>query len=565
MKKHSFIFNSAILLITVFITKGLGLFFKIPLTNLLGGNGMAYFSSAYSIFMPIYAISVTGLPTAICKLVSENLAFKKYNNIQQIFKVSLFVFSIIGIVSTLMLIIFAKPLSEHVFHSPGSLLSVLFISPCIYLGTIISVYRGYFEGLSNMIPTAISEILESITKVSCGLIFAYSSYNYLIDRFMVTGKVIGIICSDKNDALKVIFPIVSAAAIFGVTLSNFVCMIYMIIYYKTKKSEIINVASYDLVDTPRSILTKLSTMIFPIAIGSLVTNLTSLIDLASIIRCLGTVIENNKVYMVQKNIDVILNGISLNELPHFIYGSYNGLALTVFNIIPPFIAMLGKSVLPNISASWSLKNKSALESDIKSVLRFSLMIGTPAGLGILTLSKPILEFLFKSRSDEIFVSYQSLSILGLAVIFLSTSIPCFSIFQAIGRADIPLKILIPSVIIKLIGNMTLMRIDRFNILGAAISTTICYLYISICSLSELINISRIKLNILSLSIPILISSSGCVFTALLTYNLLTNNLPQRISLLLSIFFGVIFYILLMILLCVMTKYAKIRDFKKKIS
>ena len=114
---------------------------------------------------------------------------------------------------------------------------------------------------------------------------------------MVTGKVIGIICSDKNDALKVIFPIVSAAAIFGVTLSNFVCMIYMIIYYKTKKSEIINIASYDLVDTPRNILTKLSTMIFPIAIGSLVTNLTSLIDLASIIRCLGTVIENNK----QKN------------------------------------------------------------------------------------------------------------------------------------------------------------------------------------------------------------------------------------------------------------------------
>lgn len=565
MKKHSFMFNSAILLITVFITKGLGLFFKIPLTTLLGGNGMAYFSCAYSIFMPIYAISVTGLPTAICKLVSENVALNKYNNIKQIFRVSLFIFSLVGIVTTLILIIFAKPLSTYIFHSRGSYLSVLIISPCIYFGTIISVYRGYFEGLSNMMPTAVSEILESITKVLCGLVFSYATYNYLIRCFEINGSVCNIKCCNLNDALKIIYPIVSASAILGVTLSNLVCMLYMIIYYKIKTKDKKIYISSDTIDTPKTILKELSKMIFPIAIGSLVTNLTSLIDLGSIIKCLGEVIKKNKMYIIHNNIELINNGISLKELPQFIYGSYNGLALTVFNIIPPFIAMLGKSILPDISRAWALKNKASLETGIQSVLRFSMIIGIPSGLGIFFLSKPILTFLFNSRPDEISVSYRALSILGFAVIFLSISIPCFSIFQAIGRADIPLKILIPSIVVKLIGNFVLMSIVKVNIIGAAISTLICYMYIATCSLTELIKISRIKFNFLTLVLPITISSSGCVFTALLAYNFLTNNLTQRISLLLSIFFGVIFYILLMILLGVMTKYAKIKLFRKKIS
>ena len=71
MKKQSFIFSSAILIFSAVAAKLIGALFRIPLANLLGGTGMGYFSSAYSIFLTIYALSVTGLPTAVAKLTAE--------------------------------------------------------------------------------------------------------------------------------------------------------------------------------------------------------------------------------------------------------------------------------------------------------------------------------------------------------------------------------------------------------------------------------------------------------------------------------------------------------------
>ena len=105
MRKKSFVYNSAILIISAMIVKLIGAFFKIPLTNILGGNGMAYFSCAYSIFMPVYAISVTGLPVAVAKLVSESNAKNDYYGISEIKSVSIRLFSTIGFIFTFIVIL----------------------------------------------------------------------------------------------------------------------------------------------------------------------------------------------------------------------------------------------------------------------------------------------------------------------------------------------------------------------------------------------------------------------------------------------------------------------------
>ena len=83
MKKQGFLYGSAILIMSVIITKLIGALFKIPLTNILGGTGMGYFSSAYGIFMPVYAISVTGIPAAIAKMTAENCALEWYSNVKK--------------------------------------------------------------------------------------------------------------------------------------------------------------------------------------------------------------------------------------------------------------------------------------------------------------------------------------------------------------------------------------------------------------------------------------------------------------------------------------------------
>ena len=117
MKKQGFLIGSFVLIVSVLVTKVIGLMFKIPLANMLGGTGMGYFSCAYAVFMPVFALSVTGFPAAISRLVAENAAFGKYANVRKIRRVSVIGFSVIGLVSAVFLLSASKLLSEYVVSS----------------------------------------------------------------------------------------------------------------------------------------------------------------------------------------------------------------------------------------------------------------------------------------------------------------------------------------------------------------------------------------------------------------------------------------------------------------
>ena len=114
MKKQSFLYGSAILILSAVITKIIGALFRIPLANFLGGTGMGYFSCAYGLFMPIYAISVTGLPAAVAKLTAENSALKKYSDIRKIKHVSLVIFSLTGLGSSIIIVLAAYPFCKYI-------------------------------------------------------------------------------------------------------------------------------------------------------------------------------------------------------------------------------------------------------------------------------------------------------------------------------------------------------------------------------------------------------------------------------------------------------------------
>ena len=152
----------------VIITKILGLMYKIPLTHMLGGTGMGYFSSAYAVFTPIFAIVVSGIPSTIARMVAENYAFERYRNVRKIKRTAMIIFSTAGLSASLLVLALSKLLSEGVIHEPSAVWSLIGVAPSVFLGTIMSVERGYYEGLRNMIPTAVSEIVETIFKLIFG-------------------------------------------------------------------------------------------------------------------------------------------------------------------------------------------------------------------------------------------------------------------------------------------------------------------------------------------------------------------------------------------------------------
>ena len=207
--------------------------------------------------------------------------------------------------------------------------------------------------------------------------------------------------------------------------------------------------------------------------------------------------------------------------------------------------MFGKGIFPALSEAKTLNDKNKIALSIEKALITSSFFAIPSGIGIMLLSKEILSFLFKSKTYEIIVSYNSLSILGIGVIFLSLSTTVFSMLQAIGKVDIPLKIMILGTIIKISGNIVLVPIPEININGAAISTTISYIIIFFVSIFFLFKETDIKLSTKAkTSILITIYSAVmCGLSARIIYNITSNTLSYRINLLLSIVFGGFTYLI----------------------
>ncbi len=549
MKKQSFLYGSAILILSAVITKIIGALFRIPLANFLGGTGMGYFSCAYGLFMPIYAISVTGLPAAVAKLTAENSALKKYSDIRKIKHVSLVIFSLTGLGSSIIIVLAAYPFCKYIAGDINAYPAVVAIAPSVFFGCIMSVYRGYYEGLRNMFPTAVSQVIEGLIKLAVGLGLAFYALKTAYEK---PELFLDIIRRKDITAEQAALPYAAAAAVLGITISTVAGTLFLILrdkisgdgisYAQLKQNPAVNSFGR----TAKNLLR----IVIPISIGALVTNLTSLIDLATIIRSLKIAVINSP----EKFARYITPELTYEMLPNFIFGSFTGLAVSVFHLIPSFTNMFGKSVLPAISEAFAENNKSHISDAIYNVIFTTGFIAVPSGIGISVLSEQILYLLFPSKTAEISVCYSSLAILGVGVIFLSLSMSLFAVFQAAGKAEIPVIIMLAGVIVKLAGNTFLVPIAGLNVSGAAISTLLCYIIIFILSITVVANTAEINIKQIALLLfKISFSALLCGLGAYLSNNILSRYFSSSLVLLVSIAVGGCIYILSTHLLGILTK------------
>ncbi|HRR76951.1 MAG TPA: polysaccharide biosynthesis protein [Ruminococcus sp.] len=451
VKKQSFLKGSVILMVSAAAAKVLGALFKIPLTNMLGGVGMSYFSCAYSLFMPVYALTVTGISSAVARLTARSAALGAYENAERVRRTAMALFSAAGLAGSFITLLLAVPFSKYSADSPEAALAVAMISPAVFLGCITSVERGYYEGLSNMYPTALSQVAEGIVKIGAGLFLC----GYTIDH---------------DDEIMRYFPFITdvrvlaaAAGILGVTASSLGALLFFAVLRAFTHTPVV---SEKAVMSRREIVHELIAMALPIGISAVVTNLTSLIDMWTVI---GLVRESGSVA-----------GIASEDYPKFAYGSFAGIALTVFNLVPSVTNMLGKGALTLITSDWESGDRSGLRRDTMQALTISLIMAMPAAVGMGVLSEEILNFLFPRQTDEAALCTVPLRLLMPGMVCLCMSFPLFSMLQAIGRTALPLKIMAFGTAFKLAGNILL--IPRMGVDGAALSTTFCYILILVLAL-----------------------------------------------------------------------------------
>ena len=201
-KSQSFLKGAMVLGGSMVIVKIMGMVYKILLSGQYGGVGTGLFNSAYALYNPLFMLSTAGFPIAISRMVSESITKKRYKDVRQIHMLSVPIFIVAGWLCFLAMIV-GGFIYVKIIHADNAIFALLCLSPTIFFGCLMSIYRGYFEGMKNMAPTAISEIIEATCKLFLGFTASFVVQKYGMSCYEATGYVFGTKCTNQVLTLTV--------------------------------------------------------------------------------------------------------------------------------------------------------------------------------------------------------------------------------------------------------------------------------------------------------------------------------------------------------------------------
>ena len=517
VKNSTKLFFSGVVVLTVanLLVKIIGLLFKIPMQSQLDDLGMGYYNNAYVLYTFFFTVSTTGLPIAVSIMISEARSKGQHLQIKKIFRTTVMLFVIIGLIGMIIMLCGAKFYSEYVLDAAPTYICIMAIAPTLFFICISSAYRGYFQGFQQMAPTAVSELLEALSKLVLGILFAL----YALEQGY-----------DIN--------VVAAYAIAGLTIGAGLGMIFLcitkIFFNENAYLEefTAKVGISDAVDKTSSILKRLIVIALPITISASVMSLTSLIDSS----------------IVQKLLQI--SGTD-QELATAIYGNYTTLCIPMFNLPPVLIYPISAAIVPLIAAARNQGNEARTRTIMESALRVAVLVGIPCGFGMSVLSKPILNLFFSGKPDSVNMAAPLLRLLAPSTIFICILAITNAILQASGQERKPLISIIAGAIVKIISNSLL--ILTIGMESTPISTFLCYLTVTCFNFFFVAKYAKVVPNVKRVFLRPFICGILCAATALGSYTLLDYyGLNLKIATLCAILVAAVVYALLIFILKAVT-------------
>lgn len=535
-KQQSFLHGSLILVVSTALVKIIGAIYRIPLANILDTAGMGFYSTAYDLYVPMYSIAMAGLPVAISRIVAEHTASGRYKDAKKTLKMAQAAFLVTGSTGFILMLILAFLLTGPMgVFNIGALPGILAIAPCLIFCCIMSAYRGYYEGLRNMTPTAISSVIEALGKLVFGFSLAY------------------IILSKTGS-----YSYAAAGALLGITVGTAVSSLYLVIKYKLTDKNYVTAEMYQAspdAKSGRETLKCIVLIAIPIVLGSLVNNVTSLIDVAMVQSQLAKAIEKAPEYFKATYETLIAAETAKNaefdwikDLPNSLYGCHRGYAFSIYNLVPVLTSVLGVSAIPVLAAAWAKKDLTEVKSNVQTMLRTTALIALPAGFGIAAVAEGILSLLY-SNPEAIAIAAPNLRILGICAVFAGLNAPIINMLQAIGKQTVPLKNIAVGAVLKIVINFILVGTPEINILGVPIGTAACYAYICISNIICFIKYSGVKPDYLSVFVKPFVAAAACAITAFAASKLLymVINKESLVTIISIALAGVVYLVMLGVL------------------
>ncbi len=433
-KQKSLVGGVSILGVAGIICKLVGVLYRIPLTNIITQDGMGVYSTVYPTYNLLLTISSAGLPVAISRMMAHHITRGDPMNARRIFHTALRILLLLGVITSVLMAALSGLLAAS-HNDPDTQWGFIAIAPSLLFVCVMSAYRGFLQGQRNMVPTAVSQLIEQIGRVFVALPLASVG--------MAKGGI----------ALGV------AGALLGSTIAEGVSLGYMLLQHRRSAREL------DLLPqdpeakalSRRVILRQLIVVAVPITLGACIVPLAGFID-SHMLRSLmeGAGIEK--------------------DVARILYGAYTGPVITLINV-PTAIAMaMSTNLVPDIASGLARGDRDYVAKETGIGLRMAAVIGFPCSIGLSLLAKPILYLCYRSGYDAVYldIAAELLQVSALTIVLFTLVQATSGILQGAGKQRIPMYTLLVGVALKIALNYTLVRFPDINIHGAPWASLLCY-------------------------------------------------------------------------------------------
>ena len=480
------------------VIKIVGLIYKLYITNKegFGDKGNAIYGSAFQIYALFLTVCSIGVPNAIAKLVSGKVAVGDNKGAYRIFKIAFVLFGFLGFVCSSILFFGANYIANTYLQIPETEVAILTLAPSVFLVSVSSVLRGYFNGKENVYVTANSQSLEQIFKT--------------VFTILIVEQVAYI---SSNDTV-----LMAAAATIATTIATLFTLIYLYRYYIKRKKEVWQEVISSKVHKKESFLKTMKNILsvsVPIALCALFSAITKTIDALTVVRILKDIIGEEQATMQ--------------------YGILNGKVDTLITLPYSFNIAFATALVPTISAAIAKKQVKDAERRIKFSLLVTILIGLPCSICMSAFSNQILELLFPNAAT----GGEMLKYSAWTIIFVVLIQTTNGALQGLGKVNVPVIAFTIGAIIKLVFNLIL--IPQVGVKGAIISSILSHIIsFVICFVSLKKNIN-IKFKIDKFILKPIIASIIMFVSTYVFYMNLYNIIPKSILLIISLLFGIIIY------------------------
>lgn len=498
MIRQSFLHGAAILLLASLFNRILGFVYQILMFRLILPEGIGLFNMVYPIYVLVLVMATAGIPVAISKLVAEEMAVNNLRGAYRIFNICFVILIASSIIFSCLCFLGSPFLLEYVFPNPKVYYIFLSLLPGVIIVSLGSAFRGFFQGLQQMTPTAITQSLEQLVRVISGLFFAYLFLSQGME-YAAVGASLGVVIGE-------VAGFISIAAI----------------YFRHRPQIPAGLSEYPVESFGRTV-GRIFNLAVPVTLTRLVS--TSFLSVDAI--------------LIPQRLQI--HGLGLTEATS-IFGQFVGISQSLL-FTPGIIALsLSTALIPAVSDALALNNTKLVRARCEEAIRITLLAGLPSAVIFFLLAENLCGLIFGYPEAG-----ASLKILALGGPFLYLQQTTTGILQGLGEASRPFRNLIFASVFKIIGIYYLTGLSQLGIRGTAVALVVGYVVMAWLNLADIRLLTGFKLNIYKSLLKPLIAAAGMGLIIFLSqYYLYIHTLSPSLSTTVALIIGLISYILLLV-------------------